>query len=204
MGRLAQDRKNESGNWVKTFREPGSHSQYVTRSAMAWYHMKDRCNPLSNYQKLTPSYSGCSISEEFEDFQYFANWYTVQTGYGFENYELDKDLLVEGNKIYSPDLCVLIPSSLNSFLNFKGASRGEYPIGVSKRNGKYVCQMSFNGGHIHLGIFNTPDDAYKKYKEAKENFAKIWYERLLNKEFIVDTRVIERMKNWTLPKILQG
>lgn len=54
------------------------------------------------------TYRGCSVCDEWLNFQNFGEWYD-------ENYyevpnevmDLDKDILHKGNKIYSPDNCVL-------------------------------------------------------------------------------------------------
>lgn len=40
------------------------------------------------------------------------NWYEYD-----EMLELDKDLLLEGNRIYSPDKCCFIPKEINIALN---------------------------------------------------------------------------------------
>lgn len=69
------------------------------------------------YQEKQPTYIGCSVSTEFQNFQNFAEWYYK---YKYEcNYplELDKDLLYEGNKIYSPSRCCLIPKEINTVIN---------------------------------------------------------------------------------------
>ena len=71
------------------------------------------------YQLRQPTYIGCSVSEDFCNFQNFAEWYSH---YKYEckyPLEIDKDLLYEGNKIYSPKTCCLLPKEINSTLNSK-------------------------------------------------------------------------------------
>lgn len=48
----------------------------------------------------------------------------------WEGRALDKDFLVEGNKVYSPSTCVFLPSKLNTFIITRGNARGQYPLGV--------------------------------------------------------------------------
>ena len=55
---------------------------------------------------------------------------------GFDNhgngnpFQLDKDLLVKGNKVYNESTCVFLPKEINSVLTKSTASRGDYLIGV--------------------------------------------------------------------------
>ena len=46
-------------------------------------------------------------------------------------YHLDKDILVKGNKVYSPETCCFVPQEINSLLVTSVRSRGDQPIGVS-------------------------------------------------------------------------
>jgi len=62
--------------------------------------------------KKYPSYKGCTVSKEWLCYQNFAKWYTEHESYGM-GYELDKDLLVKGNKVYSEDTCCMIPREIN-------------------------------------------------------------------------------------------
>lgn len=114
---------------------------------------------------------------------------------------MDKDILKEGNKIYHEDYCVLVPYQLNAFLTLRGAARGAYPIGVTyhKIERKFVSQINIGGKLQKLGGFRTADEAHQAYKAAKEAEAQRWYKRLSDGEFVVDARVIERMRSWTLP-----
>lgn len=193
-----KDFKDSKGNWV-TYSDD-SIVRLWTKSGQIWHNMKQRCNKGNALQRSFPSYIGCTVSEEFKNFQMFCKWYHVQIGYNELNYQIDKDLLFEGNKLYSRDTCVLIPQALNLFLGSHAASRGLYPQGVSlfKDTGKFTAKISINGKYKHLGTFDTAQLAFAAYKQAKEQEARRWAKRLEDGEFVVDPRVIERMKTWTL------
>ena len=88
---------------------------------------------------------------------------------------LDKDILVKGNKIYSPGTCVFVPENINLLFIKSNATRGKYPIGVSydKSKNKFVSHCNNGKGkQIKLGIFNNSIDAFNAYKEFKENIIK--------------------------------
>lgn len=66
--------------------------------------------------------------------------------------------------------------------------------------GKYRARIQVVGSQerVCLGLYYTEQEAYAVYKQAKEAEAQRWYARLESGEFIVDERVIERMRTWTL------
>ena len=83
--------------------------------------------------------------------------------------QIDKDILEKGNKIYSPNTCVFVNNKINSIFTKHDGIRGKYPIGVFKReNGKFSASVSINGKQHKLGIFDTAEEAFVSYKEAKE------------------------------------
>lgn len=195
------DFKSRAGLWVRSM----SHKNtcYQTFSCNRYDNIKLRCLTGGSVQQKHPSYVGCYMSDNFEDFQYFADWHTSQVGYNCDNYDLDKDLLIEGNKEYSEKYCVLIPKSLNVFLTDKKMVTGKSPIGYywNTDHLKYRAKVSCpERGEVGLGYFDRKEDAFEAYKFAKESIARRWCERLENREFVVDERVIERMRNWTVPK----
>jgi len=67
-----------------------------------WHSMLRRCyyKPSLSYK---PTYKGCSVVEEWHNFQNFAKWF--EENY-IEGYHLDKDIKVEGNKVYGPGTCM--------------------------------------------------------------------------------------------------
>lgn len=100
-----------------------------TKEYATWNSMFNRCYcPKS--QKNRPTYIGCSVDERWHNFQVFAKWMNEQ--HREDDWHLDKDLISNGNKIYSPETCRFIPSQLNTLLSDCGRVRGELPQGVSK------------------------------------------------------------------------
>jgi len=86
---------------------------------------------------------------------------------------LDKDLLVKGNKIYNNHFCCFLPQEINKLLTKSNSTRGIYPIGVSlSKYNRFLSRISLNGKSTYLGIFSTPEEAFKCYKIKKESIIK--------------------------------
>lgn len=98
----------------------------LTKVYRTWCGMIKRCY-ASNATFRYPTYVDCSVSSEFLNFSYFKKWYFKQAGSGEANYQFDKDLLVKGNKVYSPDTCCFIPAEINSLLTTTNKRRGDTP-----------------------------------------------------------------------------
>lgn len=130
-----------------------------------WIGVLRRCYSEGFHVKY-PTYRDCTICEEWLLFSNFKRWMIKQD---WQGNELDKDLIQQGNKFYSPELCAFIPHDLNNLLNDHGAKRGKYPQGVyfKKDKGKFTAQISINCKRKFLGYFDTPDAAYKEYKTEK-------------------------------------
>ena len=156
----------------KGFNSKGKHKVSVngthTSAYNTWRKILQRAY-CPKYHAGKPTYIGCSVAEEWLEYQNFAQWFEAHE-YSNHDYELDKDLLIPGNKIYAPDRCVFVPRQLNSLLNDSGASRGQYKQGVSfnKRDNKFQAHVNINGKKKHLGLFDCPNEAYIVYRKAKE------------------------------------
>lgn len=137
-----------------------------------WKDMKKRCNNSIN--KRNNSYKDCSISDEFLDYDKYYEW-AEKNYYQLENEKicLDKDILIKGNKLYSPSTCIFVPMRINQLFESSKQSRGLLPKGVTlNNNGRYVARISKNNKNIFLGSFNSVEEAFNCYKEAKENYIK--------------------------------
>lgn len=190
--------QDSTGRWVVKTMISGKN--FWTKSGSVWHNVKQRCKIEGAEQLRNPAYVGSFMSKNFKNFEFFVNWHSSQVGFGLENYHIDKDILIKGNKQYHEDCCVLVPQALNNFLCAHGAARGEWPQGVSfnKEKRYFQATITIDSKAKRLGGFNTPEAAFIVYKSAKEQEARRWAQRLEDGEFIVDLRVIERLRNWTL------
>ena len=133
------------------------------------------------------TYKDCYVCDEWLNFQNFAKWY--EDNYyecNGEEMSLDKDILIKGNKIYSPNTCVFTPQRINVLFTKSDANRGEYPIGVHykfKKVNEYEyhylevkCSIMENGkkkGKVLKTLpLNRPFQAFTIYKQFKENYIK--------------------------------
>lgn len=162
---------------------------------LLWVAMLQRCYGEA-YKTSKPTYSDCTMSANFLNYSYFYEWCQNQTGFGKENWQLDKDILIRGNKTYHEDVCVFVPSDVNIFFTNRKNNRGDYPVGVNfhKKTGKYAASCSVsNGKRKHLGLFLTPHDAFLAYKPFKEALCK---ELALKWKSEIDNRVFDAMMIW--------
>lgn len=138
---------------------------------VVWYSMMMRCYS-EVYLKKYPTYQGCSVCDEWLYFMTFKAWMMTQD---FCGKQLDKDILFEGNKTYSPETCRFVDGQLNGFLTDSGAARGEWPIGVSwhKVRGKFIsnCKNPFTKKREHLGYFTCPNEAHEAWRKRKHQHA---------------------------------
>ena len=127
-------------------------------------------------KKKRPTYKDIIVNQELFNFQDFAEWwhnnyYEIEG----ERMNIDKDILVKGNKEYRFDRMIFSPSRINSLFVKCDARRGDFPIGVSynKKDNKYgaYCNTD-NKKQNFLGYYNTPEEAFKVYKEFKEEYIK--------------------------------
>ena len=147
-----------------------------------WRDMLKRCYDEKTLEQH-PTYKGCTVCDEWHNFQNFAEWYIKQEFNGCD-YCLDKDLLIDGNKIYSPETCVLAPRQINNLFLDSSTIRGEYPIGVclEKRKNRFVAYIKKNGKHCYIGMFQTAEQASQAYQKAKKEYvekvALEWQDRI--------------------------
>lgn len=182
----------ESGN-VKNPYHPNKWGGYVgegkykhqengkqTEISKKWHSMLIRCYD-DEFHRKEPIYIGCEVYEGWLNFQNFAKWYE-ENYYEVKNEKmaLDKDILVKGNKIYSPQTCVFVPQRINNLFLKNNKIRGKYPVGVSyhkRKSGNDCLRVDvtlINGKRKLLGLFsfNEVEEAFICYKTEKERIIK--------------------------------
>ena len=169
------------------------HSKNCNIGYNKWIGMFRRC-----YIYDLISYNGCTVSEDWWDFQNFASWFE-------ENYpddrssrwDLDKDILIKNNKVYSKDTCCFVPVDINKLFTSRVNHRGDYPLGVyyKAKNKKFCAQCADGSGsaQVYLGLFDTAEEAFLVYKTFKEGTIKKQALKFRDK---LDDRVYETLCNY--------
>lgn len=167
----------------------------VTLQNVTWSNMLIRCYN-KKYKDKHLAYDGCSVCDEWLNYQNFADWfdsnyYKVEG----ERMHLDKDILVKGNKAYSPDKCVIVPQRINMLFVTRRSKRGGLPCGVSKNNsGTYGATCGIDVGVVeNLGTYKTVEEAFFAYKTRKEKNIKEVADKY--KQFI-PRKLYDALYNW--------
>ena len=171
---------------------PTKENGKFTKLYTAWKGMLERCYTEKSLAKC-PTYLGCSVSDNFKNFTFFKEWAEKQVGSDKDGWNLDKDILVRGNKIYSEDTCCFVPQEVNKiFTNMKNTNSGL--VGVNKRpTGKYYATVKHSGKIHYLGSYATEVEALQAYKQAKEKFVK---DTAMEYKDIIDLRVYNALMNY--------
>lgn len=164
-----------------------------------WQGMLHRCT--KEYWLEWSAYDGVTCSDDFKDYTFFYEWCNKQVGFGNadengKSWQLDKDLLVKGNKIYNEDVCVFVPQRINNLLLKSDACRGELQVGVHRlaKGRGYIAKCNIGTGtQKYLGYFKTPQEAFQAYKTFKEALIK---EVANEYKEQLDYRVYEALMNY--------
>lgn len=159
-------------------------------SYSVWSDMLRRCYSPEMLLK-NPTYADCTVCPDWMLYKNFKEWFNLNHK---ENTCLDKDILVRGNKVYSPETCVFVPQEINKLLITRKAKRGEYPIGVCLHKcGKFVA----SGKSIYAGLHNTVEEAFLAFKSAKEiNIREVALRHFTNKSISEDIYIA--LMNWSI------
>lgn len=139
-----------------------------------WERMLKRCYNQNVYGYERYGGRGVKVCEEWYNYTNFETW-RIKSMWHKDFTVLDKDILFKGNKIYSPETCILVDQRISKLFVKSDGSRGNLPIGVYcrkyKESYRATCTTVENR-RVHLGYFKTPEDAFYTYKEFKEEYIK--------------------------------
>lgn len=142
--------------------------KYIRKAYHTWHNMIRRCYDVTCCE--FPLYSDCCVCDEWLLFSNFYKWW--QQNY-VDGWDIDKDLLSYGNKIYSPQTCCFLPHEINTFITSKHRNKKDgLPKGVFKIQNGYYSSCYFNGSGNYLGYCDNINDAFQAYKTFKEKCVK--------------------------------
>lgn len=171
-GGIVVDRQDNIGNWIVSFNvtTETSYIQYYTEAGKLWNLMKTRCSDTCRYSVEKPTYKNCE--NNFRGFQSFVEWCHAQEAYQLTDasgkWQLDKDVLIRGNKIYSPETCAFVPPYINGILG-NCVKKTELALGVTFRHrcNKFVSQSNVDGKRKYLGQFDCIELAHRAWQVSK-------------------------------------
>lgn len=190
------------GNIYPTYNKNKQLKEY-----QMWVGMLGRCYSDRIKEKYS-TYKDITCCEEWLYYPNFYEWIHSQENFknisNDQRWDLDKDIIIKHNNIYSPNNCCIVPHKINSLFIKNNANRNGLPIGVSYRQKEEryeakVSKYNINGRNYYMsvGMYPTPEDAfylgYKPYKEAyikeiaqeeynKGNITKKCYEAMMKYE----------------------
>lgn len=145
-----------------------------------WRNMLKRCyNPI--YLDKRPTYEGCRVCTKWLRFSNFRKWMITQD---WQGKDLDKDLLIKGNKVYSPSRCVFINSSTNKAIAESRSSKNKRGllagVTLNKNSGKYSSRVrkGIPSKNHYLGSYLTEKEAHNIWRLEKA----IHFKNLANSE----------------------
>lgn len=144
----------------------------IEKAYRHWTNMLQRCYDEKHRDKYI-AYKDCVVCDEWLNFSGFLHWFLNTENSTIDGYHLDKDILVKGNKVYSPDTCCFVPNEINVLFTKRGSCRGNLPIGVTKatKSKNYEASIS-KGKQEYIGTYGTPEEAFNAYKIEKEKWIK--------------------------------
>ena len=133
--------------------------------------MLSRCYSKRFHLKRS-SYSDCETCDDWLVFSNFKSWMIKQD---WEGNQLDKDLIFNGNKIYSPETCAFIPGIINVFIIDHCESNAGLMTGVCFHKVRRKFMSSVNNPITRkketIGYFNSEVEAHAAWRKRKHVIA---------------------------------
>jgi len=166
-----------------------------TKKYRTWSHILERGH-WDKTKSKRQDYEDLNVCIEWHCFQNFGDWFdTVYNSNYMEKWHIDKDILIKGNKIYSPETCCLVPHDINVLFSNKTKENKDTPSGVTRRGKKFRAKCSMWKKPVDLGTFSSEIEAAITVKKAKEKYIKevadVW-------KPLIDIKVYQAMYNYTV------
>lgn len=153
------------GSGKYTTKRNGVHDE----SYLTWKEMLRRCYDEKFHIKRR-TYADCSVCKEWYNYQIFAEWFYKQKRQS--GWQLDKDILTNGNREYSPKACRFVPAAINSlFSRVPDEIKNDY-TGVRRVRSSYIAELTVGPKKISLGAYKSAEEASAVYVKAKNERVK--------------------------------
>lgn len=186
----------------KTFEGKTTICPYYSK----WRQMLKRCyDPKALNMSKGASYRDCYVCNSWLNFTVFRGWMMEKEWKGMV---LDKDILWEGNRVYSPVYCMFVTPELNLLLRgskknkvsglLEGVALASKNIKTSKR---FSARLTTRGKVKNIGWYLTEKQAHLAYLFEKLNkFQTLNLEGFSSHEVLLINMYIDRIKD----KLIKG
>lgn len=146
-----------------------------TEEYQNWTCMIRRCYDEKLKERYSAYYGDCIVCDEWHNFQTFAEWWNDHIyRVGTERMHLDKDILFNGNRFYSPDTCLIVPQRINMMFmkkpNKYNLPNGIIPIANGRYNSSYRGKSIGNYDTLELAVNAHDVEKKKALKELAEEY----------------------------------
>lgn len=149
----------------------GDINTFTNRADSCWRNLLGRCYDTEREDYPRYGAVGCAVKEEWKSFQNFCEFYSNNW---VEGLQLDKDILVPGNKIYGPETCCFVPSYINNLIIHPNEVKANgLPLGVfiKRPTPGMVSELKRPYGAAlnskNIGYYETKEEAHRMYQLAK-------------------------------------
>ncbi|ADP02426.1 conserved hypothetical protein [Salmonella phage PVPSE1] len=136
-----------------------------------WIGILYRCYS-KQFHKRQPTYAGCQVADDWLRFSVFKEWVSQQPLHEQwlnkeGDLQFDKDILLEGNRNYTPEACAFVPRYINTALAY--SKNSGLPMGVTKKENRKVYEAGcrVDGKRKYLGVRATPLAAHALWQKQK-------------------------------------
>ena len=202
---LKQQLTEEQLETIDTLLKGSQYPLDLDKLTLRYRNMYYRCYSENNHESHAWNMNSTICDEWLDESEGFFNFcvWCIKNYYeidGEESMHLDKDILVKGNTVYSPETCCFVPARVNTmFAGSTKKSNNNLPKGVvySKKTGKYKPQVKgFDGKNVkNIGWYVTAEDAWRVY--ALHRKAWIMVVADMYKDYI-PAKLYQAMVNWEM------
>lgn len=155
------------GVGIKGDKYPAVNNGKVAKEYKAWQGMLRRCFD-EKIKNERPTYKDVVCCDEWLLYENFYEWLHSQENFnkwlnGYK-WAVDKDIIIKGNKIYSPTTCCLVPIDINTLFATKKRTnfntQEEFEIYKQDKESyiKEVAQNEYNKGNITKKCYDAMMD----------------------------------------------
>lgn len=139
---------------------------------LIWCSIHSRAGKAKGYEDVT-------ICNDWYLFSNFYKWY--RDNY-VKDWHVDKDILLQGNREYSPQNCIMVPRVINNLFKRSSSMHDIKGVYLDKRTDKYYAQIRIDGKTKQSGSSSDILVAHQHYLTLRKNRLEELLERFSNCE----------------------